>query len=191
MDAFEVLLIGGASGTGKSQVSYPLARQLGISVLETDDLVTAIKAATTPRQLPLLHYWDTHPEALLWPARPINDLTQSLMDSLVPVFAAIIADHVDTGIRIVLEGDHLLPSLMVGRPGVRGVILHEPDTEQVVRNFARREPEHGEQPLRAEVSVMRGAALTRQAGQLGVPVIAARPWTTALARTAAALGVAG
>ena len=146
-----LLLIGGASGTGKSRVSHALARRLGVSVLETDDLVTAIKAATTPRQLPLLHYWDNHPTAHGWSAPQICELTESVLDTLQPVFDAVIADHLDTGTRVVMEGDHLLPSLVAGRGGVRGVILHEPDVEQLVRNYAAREPHAGRQQTRAEV----------------------------------------
>jgi 2-phosphoglycerate kinase len=186
-DGWCVLLIGGASGVGKSRISYPLARRLGVSVLETDDLVTAIKAATTPDQLPLLHYWDTHPQAQRWPARRIVELTGAVNDSLQSVFDAVIADHLDTGVRVIVEGDHLLPSLAVGRTGVRGVIVHEPDVEQLVCNYANREPHAGQQRLRGEVSAQLSARLAEQATMLGVPVITARPWTSALDRTATAL----
>ena len=188
-DDWCVLLIGGASGTGKSRVSYPLARWLGVSVLETDDLVTGVKAATTPAQLPLLHYWDTHPQAYQWPAHRIDELTAAVNDSLQPVFDAVIADHLDTGVRVIVEGDHLLPSLAVPRAGVRGMILHEPDVEQLVRNYASREPGAGQQRSRAEVSALLGTRLAEQATALGVPVITARPWPTTLDRTATALGL--
>jgi 2-phosphoglycerate kinase len=187
VDDWCVLLIGGASGTGKSQVSYPLARRLGLSVLEVDDLVTAIKAATTPDQLPLLHYWDTHPEAHAWSAERIDELTMSVIDTLQPSLDAVIADHLDTNTRVIVEGDYLLPSLAADRAGVRGVILHEPDVDQLVRNFAMREPDSGIARTRAEVSALLGAHLATQAATLGVPVVPARPWSTALDRTAAAL----
>lgn len=184
-----VLLVGGASGIGKSHVSYPLARQLGVSVLEVDDLVTALTAATTPDQLPLLHYWDTHPEARDWPAERICELTMDVVDSLRPVLDAVIADHLDSGTPVILEGDYLAPSLAVGRPGVRAVVLDEPDVDQLVRNFASREPDAGEQRLRAEVSVLVGTRLTADAAALGVPVVAVRPWDTVLDRAAEALGL--
>lgn len=187
-----MLLVGGASGTGKSQVSYPLARRLGLSVLEVDDLVTAIKAATTPDQLPLLHYWDTHPEAHAWSAERIDELTMSVIDSLQPALDAVIADHLDTGTRVVIEGDYLLPSLAVGRARVRGVVLHEPDVEQLVCNYALREPDCGSGSFRtrAEVSALLGARLAGHAAALGVPVVTARPWSTVLERTTATLGLA-
>lgn len=189
-DDWCVLLVGGASGTGKSQVSHPMARRLGTSVLEVDDLVTALKAVTNPDQLPILHYWDTHPAAHQLPVPRIVELTTSVMALLHAALEAVIADHLDTGTRVIIEGDYLSPSLAVDRPGVRGVILHEPDLEQLVHNYAAREPGGGVQRPRAEVSAQLGALLSAQATALGVPVVAARPWSTVLDRATAALGLA-
>jgi 2-phosphoglycerate kinase len=50
-----VLLLGGASGVGKSMMSYRLARRLGVNLTEIDDIQIALEAATRPEQLPLLH----------------------------------------------------------------------------------------------------------------------------------------
>lgn len=188
-DDWCVLLLGGASGAGKSRVSHPLARRLGISVLETDDLVTALMAATTPEQLPLLHRWSTHPGVRHWSPERVEELTVSVAESLRHVIDAVVADHMDSGTRVLVEGDHLLPELAVGRPGVRGVVLHEPDVEQLVHNYSLREPDAGEQRVRAEVSALFGARLAGLAETAGVPVVAARPWPTAVDRTAAALRV--
>ncbi len=58
-----VVLLLGASGVGKSSVSYPLATKLGWPLLEVDDIVEAVQAITTPDQLPELHWWNTHPDA--------------------------------------------------------------------------------------------------------------------------------
>ena len=184
-----MLLVGGASGTGKSEVSHPLARRLGVSVLEVDDLVTALKAVTVPEQLPVLHYWDTYPGAHQLPVERIVEVTAAVVALVHSALDAVIADHLDTGTRVVIDGDYLSPSLAVSRPGVRGVILHEPDVDQLVRNYASREPDAGEQRTRAEVSARLGAQLSTQAMTLGVPVVTARPWSTVLDRTATALGL--
>ena len=53
----DVLLIGGASGTGKTSVSYRVAREHGVGITEFDDVVEALKAMTTPDQQPALHCW--------------------------------------------------------------------------------------------------------------------------------------
>ena len=55
-----VLLLGGASGVGKTQVSYPLARHYGIDVVQVDDFQTILEHMTTPAEQPVLHYWRTH-----------------------------------------------------------------------------------------------------------------------------------
>jgi 2-phosphoglycerate kinase len=55
-----VLLLGGASGVGKSMLSRRLARRLGVNLTEIDDLQVALEAAVAPRCLPLLHVWHTH-----------------------------------------------------------------------------------------------------------------------------------
>ncbi len=68
---WDVLLIGGASGTGKTSVSYRLARHFGIGITEVDDFQQMLKVMTTPEQQPLIHYWDTHPEAAALPPEKI------------------------------------------------------------------------------------------------------------------------
>jgi hypothetical protein len=96
---------------------------------------------------------------------------------------------------VLLEGDFIHPALaaqnsFLGQPNggrVRAVFLDEPDEAQLVANFARREPEHGPQLLRARVSALYNAWVRREAGMLGLPVVAARPWDTVFERVLAAI----
>jgi 2-phosphoglycerate kinase len=53
--AWTVLLVGGASGVGKSMLSPRLARRLGVNLTVVDDFPIALEAATDPEALPLLH----------------------------------------------------------------------------------------------------------------------------------------
>ncbi|MCF2527782.1 AAA family ATPase [Yinghuangia soli] len=190
-----VLLLGGASGTGKSSLSYPLARRLGVPVLEIDDIVEALLATTTPEQQPALHYWTTRPEAAT--VSPDEALTRHLAtcDALVPAIEAVIANHLETAMPVVVDGDQMTPELAArlkfrgqradGR--VRAVFLTEPDEDQVTANYRARE--RSEQRLRAQVSVQHDAWLTGEAARYGVPVLAARPHATALARLWTAFGL--
>ncbi len=98
----DVLLIGGASGTGKSSLSYAVARHFGVGVAEIDDLHTAVKRITTAEQQPVLHYWDTHPEAISWPTEQILDLHRAVCRVLEPAVGAVVADHV-AGTPVILE----------------------------------------------------------------------------------------
>ena len=59
--AWQVLLLGGPSGTGKTAVSYRLARHFGIGITEVDDFQVLLERMTTPEQQPALHFWRTHP----------------------------------------------------------------------------------------------------------------------------------
>ena len=192
---WEVLLIGGASGTGKTSISYRLARDHGVGITEFDDVVEAVKAMTTPAQQPALHHWDTHPEAMAWAPEQIVDLTQQVCRQLHPAAEAVVANHLDTDVPVVLEGDQLLPRLVTqarfgGIPAagrVRGVFLVEPDQEQIAANLTAREPGGGDMTVRARVSWLFGEALRAECERVGVPVVNPQPWETLLERVRAAL----
>ena len=190
---WRVLLIGGASGTGKSSLSYALARHFGVNVTEIDDLRTAVKSSSTAEQHPVLHYWDTHPEAVSWSAERILELHRSVCRVLEPAVGAVVADHV-AGTPVILEGDYLLPegaaNLVRECPSgtVRAVFLVEDSEAQLVRNFASREPEGGEQYGRARVSRLFGEWLQSECDRLGLVALPARPWETLLGRTLRAVG---
>jgi 2-phosphoglycerate kinase len=178
-----VTLICGASGVGKTSVAEPLAARYGTPLAEADDIVTALKAVTTPEQIPVLHFWDTHPEAWSWPPGRIADLHLQVVDAMRPAFAAVIADHVEFGAPVVFEGDYLTPELVDGFGGaVRAVVLDEPEEDRMVANFLAREPDGGEQRGRTRVSLELGARLRERAARVGVPVVPVRPWAGALDR---------
>ncbi|WP_084962134.1 AAA family ATPase [Thermoactinospora rubra] len=186
-----IVLLGGASGTGKTRVSYPLARRLGVPLVEVDDIVEALQAMTTPEQAPLLHYWRVDPRARTLGPEEIVRVQIAVAEALTPAIVAVVANHLDTGTPVVVEGDYLLPAVAL-RPEfggrVRAVVLHEPDEERLAANYRAREPEAGDQAGRARVSRLYGDWLAGQARSLGVPVVAARPWHDVLDRVTAALG---
>ncbi|GGN94026.1 hypothetical protein [Nocardia rhizosphaerihabitans] len=190
---WQVLLLGGASGSGKSQLSYPLARHYRVPLVEVDDLVLAVQAMTTPAQQPMLHYWDTHPDPASIPVPRVVELQIAVAEALRPALEAVIGNHLESDTPVIIEGDYLLPALaaqasfagqeVAGR--VRAVFLHEPDPDQLAVNYLSREPDEGQQRIRAEVSARYGDWLAATAEAHGIPVIAPRPWTTALSRLSA------
>lgn len=186
---FDVLLLGGASGAGKSMISYPLARRYGVALVEVDDIVEAVKRLTTPGTHPWLHYWDTHPQAATLAPDRIVEVQVALARSLAPGVTAVISNHLETGTPVVIEGDYLLPSAAAGFDAgrVRSVLVHEPEVDQYLANYAAREPHLGEQRGRAEASVAYGRWLADEAERHRVPVVAARPWATGVDRIIAAL----
>src|SRR5262245_14674446 len=187
---WEVLLIGGASGVGKTSVSYRLAHHFGIGITEVDDFQVILERMTTPEQQPVLHFWRTNPEAPRLPAEQIMEQGLAVCQVMAPALESVIANHLESRTPVVLEGDFIHPILAAqisfyeqsneGR--VRGVFLYEPDEEQIRRNFLLREPEAGVQEKRARVSWLYGEWLRRESARLNVPALPARPWDTLFER---------
>lgn len=57
--SWQVLLLGGPSGAGKTSVSYRLAHHFRIGITEVDDFQVILERMTTPTEQPVLHYWRT------------------------------------------------------------------------------------------------------------------------------------
>jgi 2-phosphoglycerate kinase len=196
MDAprdWHVLLIGGASGVGKSSIAYPLARHVGVGITEIDDFQAVLERMTTPAQYPAVHLFRTDPDAFVrldgaGKLRHAVAYATVMAEALEPV----VANHLDGGSPIVLEGDFLLPAFaargsfagVAANGRVRALFVTE-DREQIARNYAAREgqPQHE----RAENSARHNDWLAEESARLGLPVLPARPWETGLSRALAAL----
>jgi 2-phosphoglycerate kinase len=192
---WKVLLIGGPSGTGKTRLSYPLARRFAIPIIEVDDIVEALMAMTTAEQQPALHYWATHPEAARLPPDGILKLHLDVAEAVETALAAVVANHLDTDTPVIVEGDYIVPRFAAqtsfrGMPAIGRVVsvfLCEPDEAQLVANFSGREPGDGDQRLRARVSALYGDWLADEAARYGRPVVAPRPWSSLERRVVAVL----
>ena len=140
-----VLLLGGASGVGKSMLSYRLARRLGVNLTEIDDLQIAVETVTGPADQPLLHFWRTNfGEYMSWTDEArVEHHVRVCREVFLPVMRAVIADHLETRTPVVYEGDFLLPELATmatygdepndGR--VRALFVSEPDEAQIAANY--------------------------------------------------------
>jgi 2-phosphoglycerate kinase len=188
MTMWTVTLVCGASGVGKSRIAVALAERYGVPLAEVDDMVTAVKALTTPDQLPALHRWDTDAAAHDWTPAQVVAHTVAVAEALRPGIEAVIADHVGSAAPVVMEGDYLLPEFAAGfGDAVRAVVISEPDEDQIVANYLSREPATAAQRSRAVVSTRFDAELVLRAARAGVPVVAARPWPGNVDRVDAAL----
>ncbi len=161
-------LLGGPSGVGKTSVSYRLAHHFGIGITEVDDFQVILERMTTPTEQPVLHYWRTHPEAENLPAEEIVRHTIAVGQVMAPALEAVIANHIESRAPLVLEGDFILPMLATSfsessiQSQVRMLFLYEESEEQFRHNFLQREPEHGLQEKRAQVSWLYGQWLKRK-----------------------------
>jgi 2-phosphoglycerate kinase len=191
---WQVVVFGGASGVGKTMVSYRLAHHFAVGLTEMDDFQNVLERLTTPEQEPALHEWRLHSAAVLaMDDEQMLAHTRRVADAMSVAMELVIANHLATRTPVVLEGDFLLPELAVrpvydGIPAegqVRAVFLYEEDEQQILRNFRVREGEA--QPRRARASWYYSEWLRREAARLGLPAVPARPWETVLERVIAAL----
>jgi 2-phosphoglycerate kinase len=191
---WQVLVFGGASGVGKTSVSYRLAHAFGVGLTEVDDFQIVLERMTTPEQQPPLHEWRLHAaEVLRLDDEQMLAHTLRVAEALSGAMELVIGNHLASSAPVVLEGDFLLPSLAVrpaydGVPAegkVRAVFLYEADERQILRNFRAREGE--EQRRRTRASWYFSEWLRREAERRGLPAVPARPWETVLERVIATL----
>lgn len=178
-----VLLIGGASGTGKSSVAYQLAHLYHLNVLEVDDICQAVKAMTTREILPAIHYWSTGKN---WMDIGVSGNVKWLIDvskEMIPGLKAIVDNHLEADVPIIIEGDFIHPEWVASfdNPRVKSFYLYEPDKNQILQNYLAREG--GDlQHFRADISTEYGDWLVSNCGKLGIKVIEARPWDIVIDR---------
>ena len=113
-----IVLIGGATGTGKSTVATEVAYRLGITrVTSTDFVRQALRAFFSPEFMPSIHYSSFEAGTALRSAEEeeVDPLLHGFLDQtrnvLVGVNAAIERSLAE-GWSTVLEGVHLVPGML-------------------------------------------------------------------------------
>jgi 2-phosphoglycerate kinase len=177
---WHILLIGGPSGVGKSELAAQLRRRHDVGTVELDDIVSAVRAMTDPATHPALH-----DAASAGAAKSPDAVVRGLLETaraLQPAIAAVVATHLDFGPPVIVEGDYLLPSVMAlfpDRQRVRAVFLWDEEA-QILANFAHREADA--QRERARISYLFGQELRALAERHGIPTVQAQPWASITAR---------
>ncbi|MFE5089916.1 AAA family ATPase [Streptomyces sp. NPDC056638] len=197
--SWDILLLGGASGVGKSRVAAQLAAAAKGFVVEFDDVVSAVEAMTTAEHHPALHHFDDIPDIAQLATEQVLDLQIATARALEPAVSGVVRNRLTVDVPAVIEGDYLTPAAAAaaiheGRAAgrlVRAVFLHEADPDRIVANYASREPDSGEQRHRAQVSAEYSRWLGDQARLHALPVVACRPWDTLAARIGRASGARG
>jgi 2-phosphoglycerate kinase len=178
-----VLFIGGASGTGKSNLAYELANFYGVNVMEVDDIYQALKAATTRDTFPAIHYWST---GVNWMDIGVEENVNWLIDvskEMIPGLKAIIDRHIEDKVPVIIEGDFIYPefTLSFGNSEVKSFFIHEPDKDQLLQNYFVREG--GDlQHYRVEISIAYGNWIKNTCNNIGIKFIESRPWDSLLNR---------
>ncbi|MFH9352433.1 AAA family ATPase [Kitasatospora sp. NPDC017646] len=190
---WDVLLIGGASGIGKSRAAAHLAAASGAFTVEFDDVVAALQAATTPATHPGLHHFTAAPAQDLSTER-VLDLQIATAHALDEALLGVVHNRLSVDVPAIVEGDYLSPRAAAraaaeataqGRH-LAAVFLHEGDAARISTNYAQREPDRGPQNERAAVSARYSDWLAAQARAHRLPVVDCLPYDTLPQRLAAA-----
>jgi len=136
-----VLLVGGATGTGKSTIATDVAYRLGISRVTSTDFVRQTMRAFFSREfMPSVHYSSFEAGQAVsgvTAERVIPGFLEQTRNVLVGVSAAI-DRALEEGWSIVLEGVHLVPGMLPAafeRAALVQCVLHIEDAEAHARHF--------------------------------------------------------
>jgi len=118
-----VLVLFGASGTGKSTAAQAISRRHGVTWLQVDDLRLALQysRATLPEGNDKLYYFLDHPDYALEPADDVRRAFIGTAEAMLPAIRIVLESHVATGVPMVIEGDGILPALALD-PLVRPLV---------------------------------------------------------------------
>lgn len=190
-----VLLIGGASGTGKSTVAKAIARQRDADWLQVDDLRLALQWSDV--RLPddnateALYFFERTPDVWQQSAERLRDGLIAVGEVMTEAIAIVIGNHLAQGDAVMIEGDGIVPSI-VEHPDLQAflvtgqlrIVFVAPTSEdELWRNMldrGRGVPDKGTADLRriAEMNWLYTAWLVREAEKHSIPIVTTQPWDT-------------
>lgn len=195
MFTWPLTVVCGASGTGRTRFAHALAAKYNGHVVDTSDVLEAVRTMTGPEQYPELFYQDaedwrgfaeaegTGPK----PKRPLTQTAEELAaarlraaDVLKPAVRAVM---VRQRAHTVVTGRHALPTL-----GWDFAVILTETGEQIHANLTTRYPNDPSLDLRVQTSMLVQKELLRTGrehhGNTRCDVIytAARPWSDAADR---------
>ncbi len=193
-----ILLIGGATGTGKSTLATELAYRLGISRITSTDVIRQVmRAFFAPELMPALHFSSFEAGGAMKMPMPDPDQGDRALygfmqqaEQVAVGAAAVVERAVLEGLSTVLEGVHLVPGLVDAPPRhgatIVNVMLAIEDEEAHQSHFVARDSASGgaralERYLKhfGEIRRIQDYLMTR-ARDMAVPVVDATDGEAAL-----------
>ncbi len=199
---WQVLVLYGASGTGKSTVASQIARERGISWMQVDDLRLTLQysRATLPEHNDELYFFLNTRDVWTRNLDEIRDAFIGTTQAMVPAVRVVIDSHVVTGAPMVIEGDGVLPALaedpVIAQWVTAGVvrfccITAESRSELVVNMISRGRGDHLDNADRVELHADANWAfnhwLVAESLRLSIPVVPCQPFETLTQRICSAV----
>jgi 2-phosphoglycerate kinase len=183
LEAPIVLLIGGATGSGKSRVATEVAHRLGITrVTSTDVIRQTMRAFFSEEFMQSIHHSSFEAgDAVVadYPDRLVGGFLDQTRNVLVGVRAAL-DRALQEGLSMVIEGVHLVPGLLPtaleGSVLVQCVLAIEDEEEHARHFWIRDRASAGARPLTKYLERFRDIRriqefLVERARELDVPVV--------------------
>jgi hypothetical protein len=196
---WQTTVVCGASGTGRTRFAYALAARYHGHVIDTGDVLTAVRAMTTAEQHPDLFYQDAE-DHQKFPRSPLTGTAEEYAaarlraaDTLKPAVTAVMARQ--PGVRLdrfedyphtVVTGRHATPAL-----GLWFTVVLLEEEDQIRANLKAKDPGDVSHDLRTRTSVLVQKGLTdrrRENGGHRTVFVNARPWTDAVDRASNRMG---
>lgn len=185
---FDILLIGGASGVGKSCVSYQLSKIYEMNVVQVDDFQSIVEHYTKEDDYPVFHYWKNHfEEAINQPLEKKLEIMINYANELSKVLELVINNHIEENRPMILEGDFISPELCkklmqdsVIKDRVKCIYIIEDDETQILQNYFNREGSI--QNDRAELSWRYNNWIKEQIEETEIITIPSKPWESSIKR---------
>ena len=179
LDVPIILLIGGATGTGKSTVATEVAYRLGITRVSSTDFVRqTMRAFLTRRFMPSIHRssFDLPEEDELRDV--LGAFVEQTQNVLIGV-RAVIDRALQEGWSLVLEGVHLVPGMLPKVEGalvVHCVLAIEDEETHAAHFWVRDASSEGLRPVQKYLDALPDIRLVQefvveQARRAGVPVV--------------------
>jgi 2-phosphoglycerate kinase len=152
-----ILLVGGATGTGKSSLATELAYRLGITrVTSTDFIRQTMRAFFAPEFMPSIHYSSFEAaDGLRAPEEAVDPVVAGFLDQTRNVLVGVSASierALEEGWSMVLEGVHLVPGMLPQPTGdallVQCVLAIEEEAEHAAHFYTRDASSEGVRPHR-------------------------------------------
>jgi 2-phosphoglycerate kinase len=191
--SWAVLVLFGASGTGKSVAAAEIGRRYGIPWVQVDDLRLTLQYSrvTLPERTDELYFLER--TSGVWTRTPA-ELRQAFInvaELMAPALRTVIHSHVVTGAPMVIEGDGVLPALgenpllksLVDTGVIRFCCTATPGVDELLENMlARGRGVDAAAPDRPRAQAAANEAFGRwlegEATRLDIPIVASRPFDT-------------